>query len=341
MSKRYILILHVCFWILYLLVPELPIIFPDKKYPLYYYYYTGSTQILNIINFYVCYFLLSIDFSNSRRIVVNLLTILGVIAIFVFLRMIVMVLVYVYLAGFDYQEITIRFIHITVELVNTITFTTMALLIKFMIDWFNAQKQKSELKEKTKSSELALLRTQINPHFLFNTLNNLYSLVYKKSDQAPSVVMKLSEIMRYMLYDANTDKVLLEKEIEYLNSFIEINELRLMEGKFVQFEVSGEIANRLIPPMLLIPFVENAFKHGRKKYKTPGIVIQLSLREDLLSFDVMNYLVQHPTGNKDQQGGVGLDNVKKRLDLLYPGTHQLTIEKGIETFHVHLSIEKL
>ena len=341
MSKKYIILLHLSFWVLFALVPELPIIFPDRKYPLYYYYYTFSSQGLNLLNFYLVYFLISIDFLNTRKIVTNLLKVLGVISFFIILRLVVMVGVYVYIAGFDYQEVNIRLYHVVLESYYSISFTLMALLIKFMIDWFKTQKQKSELLARTKTSELALLRSQINPHFLFNTLNNLYSLVYKKSDEAPSMVMKLSEIMRYMLYDANSEKVLLEKEIEYLDSFIELNELRLKEGKFVDFEVKGEVEWKMIPPMLLVPFVENAFKHGRKKYKVPGITIRLDLSGNRLEFDIRNYLPTGTSVNKDRQGGIGLDNVKKRLDMIYPGAYSLDIDVTEEEYRVHLILEKI
>jgi len=341
MSKRYIILLQISFWILFALVPELPMIFPDKKYPLYYYYYTLSSQLLNVLNFYLVYFLISIDFLNTRKIVTNLLKVIGAISFFICLRLIMMVVVYVYLAGMDYEEVTIRFYNIVLETYYSISFTLMALLIKFMIDWFNTQKQKSELLARTKTSELALLRTQINPHFLFNTLNNLYSLVYKKSDEAPSMVMKLSDIMRYMLYDSNSDKVLLEKEIEYLESFIELNALRMKEERFVTFDIEGDIQSKMIPPMLLVPFVENAFKHGRKNFKLPGITITLLVTGNRLEFDIRNYI---PTGspmNKDKQGGIGLDNVKKRLDMIYPGSYSLEIDQKSEEYHVHLIIERL
>jgi LytS/YehU family sensor histidine kinase len=271
----------------------------------------------------------------------NMMTILGVLVFFVMLRLVVMILVDVYLGGFAFQEVKLRFYHVVVEAVNTITFTTMALLIKLMIDWFTAQKQKADLLARSKASELALLRSQINPHFLFNTLNNLYSLVYKRSDEAPSVVMKLSEIMRYMLYDANSEKVMLKKEIEYLQSFIELNELRLKEGKVTSFTIVGDYTNQLIPPMLLIPFVENAFKHGSKKSVSPAILIRLELKGRGLEFDVFNYVDAGAAANKDLAGGIGLDNVRKRLEMIYPGNHELIVENGSGTYHVNLKIHVL
>jgi len=155
MRKKHILLLHLSFWILYALVPELPLIFPDRKYPLYYYYYSAGSQVLNILNFYAVYALISPDLLNSKKIWRNLATVSGVLAFFVVLRLVVMIMVDVYLGGFDYQEIKLRFYHVVVEAVNTITFTTMALLIKFMIDWFSAQKQKTDLIAKSRASELA------------------------------------------------------------------------------------------------------------------------------------------------------------------------------------------
>jgi two-component system, LytTR family, sensor kinase len=338
MSKKYVLLLHLSFWILYALVPELPLIFPDRKYPEYYYYYSAASQVLNVFNFYTVYVLVSPDLLSSKRLWRNLMTVLGVLAFFVMLRLVVMILVDVYLGGFAYQEIKLRFYHVVVEAVNTITFTTMALLIRFMIDWFNAQKQKTDLQAKSRASELALLRSQINPHFLFNTLNNIYSLVYKKSDEAPSVVMKLSEIMRYMLYDANSEKVMLTKEIDYLKSFIELNELRLKEGKISTFTINGNYSTQLIPPMLLIPFVENAFKHGSKKGGNPAILIRLDMIDKGLEFDVVNNVEPGLSVNKDQVGGIGMENVRKRLDMLYPGKHDLRVDDLPGSYHVNLKI---
>lgn len=341
MNTRNVILIHLAFWILFALIPELPIIFPDRKYPLYYYYSTFSTLTLNIINFYTAYFLISLNSLTARKIKVDIAKIVGVILLFFVFRLLMMFVVYVWFAGFDYKEVNVRFYHGVVEIYYTISFTLLAVFIKFMIDWFKTQKQKSELMARTKTSELALLRQQINPHFLFNTLNNLYSLVYKKSDEAPSVVMKLSDIMRYMLYDSNSDKVLLEKEIDYLESFIELNELRLTKGSFVQFDITGEVGSRLIPPMLLVPFVENAFKHGRKNYKLPGITILIQIHDSSLDFDIRNYINPAGNANKDQQGGIGLDNVRKRLDMIYPDAYDLLIEQTKEEFHVHLTIDRL
>ena len=220
----------------------------------------------------------------------------------------------------------------------TLVFGLYALFISFILAWYLSQKQKAELINQNQASELALLRSQINPHFLFNTLNNIYSLVYKKSENAPEAVMKLSSIMRYMLYDAVEDKVPLEKEIDYLKSFIELQELRLMNKNFVRFEIHGQVEGCIISPMVLIPFIENAFKHGNKQVKSPGIEVELTIIEKLIIFSVSNYLSKSDS-EKDEAGGIGVHNINRRLELIYPGKHRLEIKKTDDMFHIKLEID--
>ena len=213
-----------------------------------------------------------------------------------------------------------------------------ALLIKFVIDWFDAQRMKAELQTQNKASELALLRSQVNPHFLFNTLNNIYSLVYKKSDEAPEAVMKLSSIMRYMLYDANSNQVPLEKEIEYLVSFIELQKLRTKEQDFLELFITGNPAGHTIAPMLLIPFVENAFKHGHKQGPLPWIRVRLQIDETRINFKVINNFKPSLTIQKDDVKGIGLHNIQRRLELLYPGRHSLNLTENETHFTIQLEI---
>ena len=204
---------------------------------------------------------------------------------------------------------------------------------------FQAKQLKVELTLQNKTSEVSLLQSQINPHFLFNTLNNIYSLVYQKTDTAPIAVMKLSEIMRYMLYDASAEKVSLIKEIEYLNSFIELQLLRIKHKEFIEFKIKGKVDGLMISPMLLIPFVENAFKHGLKNLNSPGIIINLTVIERTINFEVINYNKKHELINKDETGGIGLPNIKRRLDLLYCGRYTLDIKQTDEIYHVKLELK--
>jgi LytS/YehU family sensor histidine kinase len=213
-------------------------------------------------------------------------------------------------------------------------------MLRYTIDWVKTSQKQMELERQKQMSELALLRSQINPHFLFNTLNNIYSLVYQKSEKAPQVVLKLSEIMRYMLYESNTEKVLLSKEIEYLKGFIEIQKLRLKNEDAIKFEIKGNIENVFIAPMLLIPFVENAFKHGDKGAENI-INIKLSIENKTLVFEVINPVKNIEPIYKDNAHGIGLQNIQRRLNLIYPSTHLLEIKKQNDLFKVTLKIEKL
>lgn len=213
-----------------------------------------------------------------------------------------------------------------------------AILIRFMINWFEAQKLRDELINQQQASKLALIRSQVNPHFFFNTLNNIYALVYRKDEKAPEALMKLSSIMRYMLYDSASPKVPIEKEIEYLRSFIELQILRIRYADFVSLQIEGDIQGATIAPMLLISFVENAFKHGSKVHH-PGILIRLSVSGDTISFQVINYLKKSAL-NEDTSSGIGLETIRRRLELIYPGQHKLVVKPEKETFLINLEISR-
>jgi two-component system, LytTR family, sensor kinase len=339
MKKSQVIVLHLVFWTLFFLVPELPVIFPDKKYPLWVFYYEGTTQLLNILNFYVCYFLIAYLIFKLDRMKASLVILFFFILVFSVARLFAVRLVYTYVLGME-ELPKLRFYNIMMELVNSLLFSLLPLAMRFVIEWFDTRRLRAEMMAQSKMSELALLRSQINPHFLFNTLNNLYSLVYKKSDEAPSVVMKPSEIMRYMLYEANADKVPLEKEIQYLQSFIQLQQLRLHTDKFIDFRVEGNVEGRYIAPMMLIPFVENAFKHGKKSVKAPGISILLKVTDKSIEFEVCNYCQQNSASPKDPQSGIGLQNVQRRLELIYPGKHSMSVEPCGDQFRIKLQINE-
>ncbi len=180
---------------------------------------------------------------------------------------------------------------------------------------------------------MAFLKSQINPHFLFNSLNNIYSLAYQKSDATPDAILKLSEIMRYMLYESNENLVSLEKEIIYLRSFIELQKLRFKENAQVILEVEGQVHQQHILPFILISFVENAFKHGLATDPENPIHINISVFEDKLLFTIKN---KKSNLNKDQTGGIGMVNVKRRLDLIYPNQYKLTIENNTDDYSSEL-----
>jgi two-component system, LytTR family, sensor kinase len=199
------------------------------------------------------------------------------------------------------------------------------------------EKEKKVLLQEKFTAETAFLKSQVNPHFLFNTLNNIYSLVYQKSEQALPAILKLSELMRYNMKDSQTDKIALDKELDYIKSFIHLQTLRIQNAQ-VHFAVTGNTSALKIAPLLLIPFVENSFKHGITDNPDKPFEITLAAENDTVSFTVKNYIRQ---GNKDESSGVGLQNVQRRLQMIYPGKHQLTITNNNGQYICQLQINTL
>ena len=209
--------------------------------------------------------------------------------------------------------------------------------------WFVTDKIRTEqlLKEKENENlktELSFLRSQVSPHFLFNVLNNMVAMARLKSDMLEPSLIRLSGLMRYMLYESDEASVTLMREIEYVNSYIELQKIRYASTLFLRVDMdSGD--NQLIEPMLLIPFIENAFKHGTSSIEDPVIEISLKITEGLLDFGVKNKFNPQNEEIKDQTSGIGLHNVVRRLNLLYAQKHMLTISKENGWFVISLQIK--
>ncbi len=340
MKSRYKILIHVLFWIYMLNQAFFPVFLNkiDTKLLEDYIYLKDIfiTMLLNIFVFYAVYFVIP-NFLSLRRkwYVFPFVIILAVLLSAV--RLPVEIAYWKYIVKMPASQLQFQYDWIWATLKVTVIISIYAMLIRFSIDWFDSQKYKDELIKERQASEIALLRSQVNPHFLFNTLNNIYSLVYNKSNEAPNAVMKLSSIMRYMLYDSNTDLVAVLKEVEYLDSFIELQQLRITQKGFVEIKVTGSMENRTIAPMLLIPFVENAFKHGEKNHE-PGIIIHLNLEPDKLFFTVTNFMKINGQVSNEDSGGFGLNNIKRRLGLLYPDKHDLKITTTGDMYKVELTI---
>jgi sensor histidine kinase YesM len=210
--------------------------------------------------------------------------------------------------------------------------------IKITNEWFRAEREKKEMENEKLNSELAFLKSQVNPHFLFNILNNICSLARKKSDNTENAIIQLSRIMRYMLYDSKDEKVSLEKEVEYLQNYIDLQRLRISDSVNINFTIEGNINGKMVEPMLLIPFVENAFKHGVSYLDESNIDIHLKIDQEVLHFRVENNRIKKNNDPVQQESGIGLKNVLRRLDLLYPGTHIINIEETTAKYIVNLYI---
>ena len=194
----------------------------------------------------------------------------------------------------------------------------------------------SELK--LKEAELKLLKSQIHPHFLFNTLNNLYSLSLVKSDKTPDLIIRLADMLSYIIYDCNSDRVQLTKEVDFLNSFIELQKVRY-DSCDIQFSISGELNNTQIAPMILHTFIDNSFKHGPDKDSgSPWIRISLVMNDGLLFFTVINSIV-NDENNDNKTSGIGISNAKKRLELIYPEKHEIVINHSGNMYSVFLKLQ--
>ncbi|WP_439883189.1 sensor histidine kinase [Pontibacter sp. MBLB2868] len=207
--------------------------------------------------------------------------------------------------------------------------------LKVTGNYIRNERLNKELENQKLSTELAYLKSQVNPHFLFNTLNNIYSLAYKQSPDTPDAIMKLSLLMRYMLYESNDTLVSLEKEVDHIKNFIDLQKLRLREQTSIKFNIEGSLEGKQIAPMLLMTLVENAFKHGLVSKNEVGIILNLVVEKDSLLFSTVNNTSTH---KKREFGGIGLQNLKRRLNLLYNGRHQLSFEEKEGTFFATLKI---
>jgi sensor histidine kinase YesM len=235
-------------------------------------------------------------------------------------------------------------VHMTLRFPINSFFTALTVLAlsstyRFLIDRTEAEKKIRERENENLKTELSFLRSQISPHFMFNVLNNIVALSRSQKHLVEGALIRLSNLMRYMLYESDEKKVLLENEVDYLKNYIELQQMRFGNDVQINFNSEGENGQYYIEPMLLIPFVENAFKHGIGIIQNPEINIDLIVQNNHLDFKVSNNYNDEENNSKDSNSGIGLTNVSRRLNLLYPNRHDLKITKDNHLYEVHLSIE--
>ena len=229
-----------------------------------------------------------------------------------------------------------REIDIFVLLVLSIAVSTS---IKITGKWYSNEKERKEMENQKLTAELSLLKSQINPHFFFNTLNNIYSLAIQKSRKTPEAIVKLSELMRYIIYESDKDLVPLKKELEYIRNYVELQQLRLMSNVKITYQIEGIYSDVMIEPLLFLPFIENAFKHGIDYTKDCEIKIKFAIDSDLLVFTVENPLVQQSKKQAAESSGIGLANTKKRLQLLYGDKYELKVNQKDDHFTIELALK--
>jgi len=336
------LILHTIFWAIIIALIIASNIFSVTKHTYTDYLITYLVfGIINVSIFYINYIFLIPEFIiKKKKYVLYLLSFLLLIVASVILKTAIAVLyrddVLTYLN--DAKQKVEMPVHNFVVYVVFISgfFLISSCIIKFIIDWFAADRIQRSLESERREMELQFLKSQLNPHFLFNSLNNIYSLAYQKSDKTADAIMKLSEIMRYMIYESNTPTVALSKEVDYLKNYIDLQKIRFKDGAFVEIILNGEIDDQKIVPLMLISFVENAFKHGVVNDPAEPVKIEIIANQKILHFSVIN---KKNNQNKDAQGGVGLVNVERRLQLIYPDRYKLNVVNSATHYTCELMID--
>jgi two-component system, LytTR family, sensor kinase len=317
-SKGFRIALHALVWAAVFLLPIYLIRPPLLNIPVH--FFLRSTTIINdlllVILFYLNAYLFIPDYFNKKYWFVYLMLVILSISILIFISDLTE----------NYIDKQFEFPHhkpielkIFPSLLVLAVSTAYGIIVKY-------EKQKKERETENLKTELQFLRSQINPHFLFNTLNNLVSLARKKSDMLEPSLLKLSGLMQYMLIEPENDRVNVMQEVDYLKNYIELQKLRFDIEVKISFECDETGLQQYdIAPMLLIPFVENAFKHGVGMLDDREISIRFSVKDSQLYFEVKNNFNAQTQEQKDKSSGIGLLNVRKRLNLLYPSNYNLDI----------------
>ena len=329
---------HLLFWILYYLFYASVVAFGIYKIkdPVFYFQLAFLFSFDITIAYFNLYFLMPRFLYEKKYISYGLLLLLAL--ILSALGNMMLKQLYTHL-GSQYYSFTsaFNFANISSAIIERFYLIGLTAGLKLSKDWITNMQRMREREKQYLETELNFLKSQIQPHFFFNTLNNLYSLTLKKSDQAPEVVLKLSELMSYMLYESNTDFVPLNKEIAYLQNYMDLEQLRFGKRMEVVFDIDENTDDIKIPPMILILFVENSFKHGAKN-NLNKIIIRADIKTEngFLFFNIDN------PSKKDipatASAGIGLKNVKRRLDLLYGDKYQLGMTEKEGRFIVTLKI---
>lgn len=226
-----------------------------------------------------------------------------------------------------------------VNFLSILNYSVLGGLFYFAMDWFKKQQQQKELEKQNLQTELSLLKNQINPHFLFNTLNNIDSLIASDPGKASAALVGLSGMMRYMIYETNTGETLLVQELQQIENYLELQKIQYANSELTNYSVNGDPEGIVLAPMLFIPFVENAFKHCTDKSQKHAIQFTFNIKDKMILFESTNIADPEQHMAKDGTCGIGLDIVKRRLELLYPGKHQLRIDGKNYLFSVFLSID--
>lgn len=353
MKKSNVFLLHFCYWLFYSIIGVLVIsllmgmIFMEEKFTQF-----TAVEVLKVkqlkvfsivsyfipalISYLLTYFIVFKYFINKNWKLV--LSVLASIFISVVVNSLIVLTIHLIDPVFQPIELAtlfelLLFVTCIVGLLNAI----MGIIIKGFVKWFSEVNEKKALQEQNHQMELALVKSQLDPHFLFNSINNIDVLIHKDADKASAFLNKLSDIMRFMLFETKNENIALSKELTYIEKYIELQRIRSSNGQYVQFSKQLDNENQLIAPMLFIPFIENAFKYSETFKSEKAVIIQLELLNGKLKFICKNrYSIS--TAKTIESNGLGNDLIQKRIGLLYPD-HKLTISKDEIYFSVLLELD--
>ena len=343
MKRSFVILLHVGFWLCYFVLIMVMLGF----------YFKGEEQmesrienafqviffftiIPSVISFYSFYFLLFPKYLQQRKFVLTI--VYGIL-----ISMGAAIIGYVNLyntygadcLGEEEEDALIGVI-LFMSFVALVT-GIVAMVIRGFITWFEEVKLREALKQKNHEMEMALVKSQLDPHFLFNTINNIDVLILKNANEASSYLNKLSDIMRFMLFETKTDKILLSKEIEYIEKYIGLQKIRTSNSNYINFQITGSPENKTIAPMVFIPFIENAFKHTTNKKLENAITIDILIEKEKIKMVCENKF--DPNRRLQQKNnGLGNELIQKRLNLIYPEKHTLEVVRQNDLYSVQLTI---
>ena len=334
LPKYQIIFLHFAFWAFvlalpYLLSPSQIPPAPNVKFE------KGFT----VTEFFAFFAFINIPFFyiNSEILIPRIFQKKGIWA-YLMTAMSLLVLVFLFNTLIKYLFFKNQYVPRTGPTFQLLFFLAISTAYRLISDNLKSEQAKKEQETEKLKSELSFLRSQISPHFIFNVLNSIVSLSRRKPERVEPVVVKLSDLMRYMLYESDDAKVTIDRESQYLRAYIELQQLRFGDDIQINFQDNHLDESQSIEPMLLIPFVENAFKHGVGLILNPTIDIELHTENNRLIFEVKNKVNRQFEEVKDGASGIGLANVKRRLELLYPDNHQLMIKDEEDFYLIRLVI---
>ncbi|MCX6233588.1 MAG: histidine kinase [Bacteroidetes bacterium] len=305
------------------------------------YLYTAFFHISLIIGVYINLRLLIPVFLKRKKIIlfavffaINLLVV-SQLNIFIFDYLIDKLFPgYYFISYYDFTDI----------LQFHIVYLVLSSLLKLSKEWFElleSQTRLAQIEQEKTHTELKALRSQVNPHFLFNSLNNIYSLSLKKADETPQVILALSDMFRYIIYETGEDLIELTKEVAFLEKYIELQQIRSDQKANITFEVKGDPSAIKVAPLIFLPFLENSFKHGIKGDTAGGYVhLRIDIDQDIIHFQLSNNKGKGDEIGKEKKSGIGLENVRRRLELEYSGNHSLDIKESEDEFSVSLKLTK-